>query len=42
MRCPECKEGEMKLSLFIRRQFNTGKDKGKLKCDKCEHEVSYL
>ncbi len=42
MKCPECGEGKLKLSLFIKRTSNVGKDKGKLKCDTCEHEVSYL
>ena len=42
MKCPECKEGEMKLSLFIKGTSKNHKDKGKLKCDTCEHEVSYL
>ena len=42
MRCPECKEGDMKLSLYIRPKYRKEKDKGILKCNNCEYEVKYL
>ena len=42
MRCPECKEDELKIRLYIKSKYRKEKDKGILKCNNCEHEVKVL